>query len=157
MKIGVGVKPLKNVILDALFPIFCLSCKKEGFWLCEKCLSRTKLLDFQVCPACEDIITEKGKTCSACRNSQKSNIHSLVAAVSYDDSAARHLVHNFKYRFVSDISEPLAKLISKALVQNDVALPDFLAPVPLHPRRLRWRGLTKVFCWLRAFPKNSRL
>jgi ComF family protein len=139
------IKPLKNVILDALFPILCLSCGKEGFWLCEKCLSQTKLLDFQVCPACEEMITEKGCQCRACRTSQKSSLDSLVAAVSYEDPAARHLVHNLKYRFVSDISEPLAKLISRVLVRNDIALPDFLVPVPLHPRRLRWRGFNQSF------------
>lgn len=139
------IKPLKNVILDALFPILCLSCGKESFWLCEECLSQTKLLNFQVCPVCEDIITEKGQTCSACRASQKSSLDSLVAAVSYEDPAIKHLVHNFKYRFISDISEPLAKLISKALVRNDIAIPDFLVPVPLHPKRLRWRGFNQSF------------
>lgn len=91
------------------------------------------------------MITEKGCLCSSCRNSQKSSLDSLVAAVSYEDPAARHLVHNLKYRFVSDISEPLAKLISRALVRNDIALPDFLVPVPLHPKRLRWRGFNQSF------------
>jgi ComF family protein len=137
------IKPLKNVILDALFPILCLSCGKEGFWLCEECLSQTKLLDFQVCPVCEDIITEKGQTCSACRASQKSNLDSLITAVSYEDSTIKRLVHNFKYRFVGDISLLLAKFICQALIRNDIFLPDFLVPVPLHPRRLRWRGFNQ--------------
>jgi ComF family protein len=108
-------------------------------------LSRTKLLDFQVCPACEEMITEKGCLCRACRNSQRSSLDSLVSAVSYEDPAVKHLVYNFKYRFARDISEPLAKLISRALVRNDIALPDFLVPVPLHPKRLRWRGFNQSF------------
>ena len=141
----IAYRKLKNTVLDALFPILCLSCEKDGFWLCEKCLSQTKLLDFQVCPVCEDIVTEKGGLCSACRTSQKSSIDSLVAAVSYENPVIKKLVHNFKYRFVSDISGVLAKLISRALVQNDIALPDFLVPVPLHPRRLRWRGFNQSF------------
>lgn len=136
---------MKNTILDALFPIFCLSCEKEGFWLCEKCLNRTKLLDFQVCPTCENIVTKKGKLCRACRARRKSNLDSLVSAVSYEDPAIKKLVHNLKYRFAGDISHPLAKMISRALVQNDIALPDFLVPVPLHPRRLRWRGFNQSF------------
>jgi len=138
-------RKVKNTFLDALFPIFCLSCKKESFWLCEECLNQTKLLDFQICPACEDILTEKGSLCRACSTCRKSNIASLVAAVSYEDPNIKKLVHNFKYRFVSDISKPLAKLISKALVQNDIALPDLLVPVPLHPKRLRWRGFNQSF------------
>ncbi|MCX6763066.1 MAG: ComF family protein [Candidatus Moranbacteria bacterium] len=106
-------------------------------------MSQTKLLDFQVCPVCEDILTEKGCLCSACHASRKSNLDSLVSAVFYKDPLIKHLIHNLKYRFVSDISKPLAKLISRALIQNDIALPDFLIPVPLHPRRLRWRGFNQ--------------
>jgi ComF family protein len=136
---------LKNTVLDALFPIFCLSCGKEGFWLCKECLNRTKLLDFQVCPVCEDTVTEKGGLCHTCHASRKSNLDSLVSAVSYEDLSLKKLVHNLKYRFAGDISQPLAKLISRALIQNDIALPDFLVPVPLHPRRLRWRGFNQSF------------
>jgi ComF family protein len=104
-----------------------------------------KPLDFQVCPACEDSITDKGFLCFACRETRKSHLDSLIAAVSYEDPAARKMVHNFKYRFISDISQPLAKLVCRALIQNDVALPDFIIPVPLHPKRLRWRGFNQSF------------
>lgn len=138
-----NIKSLKNAILDSLFPIFCLSCRKEGSWLCENCLAQTKILDFQVCPACEDTITDKGFLCHFCREARKSHLDGLIAAVSYDDPVARKMVHNFKYRFIGDISEPLAKLICRALIRNDVALPDFIIPVPLHPKRLRWRGFNQ--------------
>jgi ComF family protein len=134
---------LKNIILDSLFPVFCLSCQKEGFWLCEKCLAETKILDFQVCPACEEVITDKGFLCYFCRETRKSRLDGLIAAVSYDDPVARKMVHNFKYRFIGDISESLAELIFRALVRNDIALPDFVVPVPLHPKRLRWRGFNQ--------------
>ncbi|MFH0930179.1 MAG: ComF family protein [Candidatus Moraniibacteriota bacterium] len=136
-------KSLKNAILDALFPILCLSCEKEGFWLCDSCAAQTKILDFQVCPICEDMLTEKGYLCSACRASQKSNLDSLITAVSYEDPTTRKLVYNFKYRFVGDISLLLAKFICKALIRNDFPLPDIISPVPLHPRRLRWRGFNQ--------------
>jgi len=139
------IKSLKKIILDSLFPIFCLSCREEGFWLCESCLAQAKILDFQVCPACEISITDKGFLCPACREKRKSHLDGLIAAVSYEDPALKRLVHNFKYRFVGNISLPLAKLISRALIRNDLPLPDFLVPVPLHSRRLRWRGFNQSF------------
>ena len=143
MKIGEGTKSLKIAILDSLFPIFCLSCRKEGFWLCENCLAQMKILDFQVCPACEDSITDKGFLCHFCKESRKSHLDSLIAAVPYDNPAARKMVHNFKYRFIGDISRLLANLVCRALIRNDAPLPDFLVPVPLHPKRLRWRGFNQ--------------
>jgi len=154
MKIGVRVKSLKTAILDSLFPVFCLSCGKEGFWLCENCLAQTKILDFQVCPACEAVITDKGFLCHFCRESRKSYLDCLIVAVSYDDPSARKMVHNFKYRFISDISRPLAKLVCRALVRNNVTLPDFLVPVPLHPKRSRWRGFNQSFLLAEHIAKN---
>ena len=143
MKIGVGVKLLKKAILDSLFPLFCLKCREEGSWLCEICLGETKILDFQVCPACEKNITDKGLLCFSCRDSGKSRLDGLIAAVSYEDPVLKKLVHNFKYRFIGDISLPLAKLVAKALVRNDFPLPNLIVPVPLHPKRLRWRGFNQ--------------
>lgn len=137
------IKSAKIALLDSLFPIFCLSCRKEGAWLCEKCLAETSILDFQTCPACEQSITDKGFLCSSCRETQKSHLDGIVAAASYENPVLKKLVHNFKYRFVGDISLPLAKLISRALVRNDFPLPDLLLPVPLHPKRLRWRGFNQ--------------
>ncbi|HLM84082.1 MAG TPA: ComF family protein [Candidatus Bathyarchaeia archaeon] len=140
-----NLKYAKRAVLDALFPIFCLSCRTEGAWLCEKCFAELKILDFQVCPACEENITDKGFLCQNCRDSRISPLDGLIAAVSYEDPAVKKLVHNFKYRFVGDISRLLSKLLVKALVRNDFPLPDLIAFVPLHPKRLRWRGFNQSF------------
>lgn len=134
---------MKRAVLDSLFPVFCFSCGKEGAWLCESCLAEIKILDFQVCPACEKNITDKGFLCFSCRDARKSNLDALISAVSYEDPTLKKLVHNFKYRFIGDISLPLAKLVAIALVRNDFPLPDIIVPVPLHPRRLRWRGFNQ--------------
>ncbi len=112
------------------------------------------ILDFQVCPVCENALTNKGSLCPTCREKRKSHIDSLIAAVSYEDPLVKKLVHNFKYRFISDISQPLAKLITKALIRNDFILPDLIIPVPLHPRRLRWRGFNQSFLLAKHISKE---
>lgn len=100
-------------------------------------------MDFQVCPECEDIITKMGLICPACRSRQKSNLDALIAATSYENPAIKQIVHNLKYRFIADISQPLARLVVKALIRSDCPVPDYIVPVPLHPRRLRWRGFNQ--------------
>lgn len=137
------IEKAKKLILDALFPIFCLSCHKEGYWLCESCFSRIKFLDYQLCPACENNITEKGFLCPACRAFRKSHLDSLIVAVSYENPAIKALAYNLKYRFVADIAQPLAGLMTQAILANNIPVPDFIVPVPLHPRRLRWRGFNQ--------------
>jgi len=53
------------------------------------------------------------------------------------------MIHALKYRFIENLAEPLAKLLLKSLLQNEIPLPDCIIPVPLHPRRLRWRGFNQ--------------
>ncbi|MDR3558780.1 MAG: ComF family protein [Candidatus Pacebacteria bacterium] len=143
-----GLK-IKNFILDTLFPISCLSCGAPDVWLCPECFSKIKILPDQVCPYCEKVFAETGAVCPACKISYlKKNdqppLDSLVVAAKYADGNLARLVHAFKYNFVQDLSLPLGNLLVRAATVNDLPLPDLIVPVPLHPRRLRWRGFNQA-------------
>jgi competence protein ComFC len=133
----------KNLILDTLFPINCLSCSREGDWLCQICRDKIKICDIQLCPLCEREITLSGKLCSGCKNSRLSPLDQLITAASYENSLVKQLIHNLKYRFVQNSAKPLATLMHKSVLRNELELPDMLIPIPLHPRRLRWRGFNQ--------------
>jgi ComF family protein len=128
-------------ILDILFPVRCLSCKKEGPWLCEACQNKIIIRTEHVCGVCEKMITPDGRTCLACK--KKSSLDGLIATCSYKQSTVAQMVHLFKYRFISDLHVPLANLLILALQKTDIPLPDMIIPIPLHPRRLRWRGFNQ--------------
>jgi ComF family protein len=64
------------------------------------------------------------------------------------------MIHNLKYRFIADLSEPLSELMIKTLIKNDLPIPDFIVPVPLHPRRLRWRGFNQSRLLAEKISKN---
>jgi ComF family protein len=53
------------------------------------------------------------------------------------------MIHNLKYRFAAGIADPLSGIMTKALLKHGLPIPDFIVPVPLHPRRLRWRGFNQ--------------
>jgi len=144
----------KKFILDTLFPISCLGCQKESFWLCSDCFSQIKILDFQLCPVCEKNITEKGALCPDCKISGKSSLDSIIAAVSYENPVVKKMIYNLKYRFIPDSSVPLSELMTKALLRNDLPIPDLIVPVPLHPRRLRWRGFNQSRLLAENISKN---
>lgn len=134
-------KKTTKFILDILFPIQCIDCKKEGQWFCENCQTKIKLQNEFVCPVCEKSITPDGHTCLACK--KKNSLDGLVVATSYAQSSIAKAVHLFKYRFIQDLHIPLGKLLVEALHKTDTALPDLILPVPLHARRLRWRGFNQ--------------
>ena len=131
----------KNFILDTLFPINCLSCNKDGAWLCNECLKNIELLSFQVCPKCEDTVTEFGQLCRNCKTS--TDLDALVVALKYQDHHIDKFVHLYKYRFVKDLHIPLGKILVEAILNSGLPMPDIIVPVPLHKRRLRWRGFNQ--------------
>ncbi|MEI9966229.1 MAG: hypothetical protein WDN67_00925 [Candidatus Moraniibacteriota bacterium] len=53
------------------------------------------------------------------------------------------MIRTLKYRFLTDAAEPLATLLAGALLRGSLPLPDLIIPVPLHPRRLRFRGFNQ--------------
>src|SRR4030042_3271715 len=141
---GSLIGEVKYFILDALFPVYCLSCQKEkGAWICESCLLRMEPITVRVCPSCESNVADGGRLCSACLGSRKSFLDSLVLAVPYDNLTVKNLVHNLKYRFIPSTARPLGRLIIRSLLATSARLPDCLVPVPLHRRRLRWRGFNQ--------------
>ena len=135
------VETIHRFILDILFPVTCLGCGKEGTWLCETCLALLPLEDEHVCPICEKMVTPSGRTCFACR--KKSPLDALLAAFFYDRELVRRAVHHYKYRFIAELHVPLGGLLVDSLLQSDLPLPDLIIPVPLHRRRLRWRGFNQ--------------
>ena len=132
---------IHQFILDILFPINCISCRKEGQWLCEICQTRIKTRDEHFCPICEKVITPDGRTCLACK--KKNALNGLVVASSYVQVPIANAVHLFKYRFVTDLHLPLGSLLVNVLRKTEIPLPDVITAVPLHQRRLRWRGFNQ--------------
>lgn len=133
-KIGVGV-------LDTLFPIRCFGCDDPKEYFCQTCLNIFPRRLRQRCPTCLKATTPRGEVCSSCFG-----IHSLdglFAASLYRSPIVSASIHIFKYRFIPAFAKPLGNWFAERIAEADVALPDYFIPVPLHPRRLRFRGFNQ--------------
>lgn len=153
------LKETKKLILDTLFPIECLYCKKEGNWICHGCFSQINLLSSQKCPYCEKIISPKGKICPGCKmkfikKNKLIPLDNLIVAAEYEKSELSKLVHYYKYNLIQALSIPLGELMRKSIVKNELPLPDFIIPVPLHKRRLRFRGFNQSELLARFLGEN---
>lgn len=133
---------IQKFLLDTLFPISCLSCGKHGIWLCDSCLEKIPLRIEHVCPVCEKLITPDGRICFGCH--KKLAINGLLAASSYQNEAVASAVHCFKYRFIEELAGPLGEILIKSLLHSQLPVPEIIVPVPLHKRRLRWRGFNQA-------------
>ena len=137
-----------SFFVDLLFPIECLDCGCEGQWLCAECALKIRLEDRQPCQGCGRF-SLSGAICTACKPDWA--LDGALAALDYDRVISAKLLKTLKYGLIKDLSPVLAKIFLKfyhSLKLQDLA-PDFGArkiifvPVPLHARRLRWRGFNQ--------------
>lgn len=139
---------LKRFLLDAFFPIECLGCGREGQFLCALCFERIPEKEYQECPLCRHPYTQAGAVCRKCH--RRSALDGLLVATPYQIPLVKDTIQTLKYRFIPGLAEPLSRLIVRALDRNSLSLPDVLVPVPLHPRRLRYRGFNQAELLARA-------
>lgn len=119
---------LKN-ILETIFPKHCLSCEREGEYLCADCRA----------------ILEVSRSHQPYAGGPLTD---LYFPLSYQNRLLQGLVKKFKYEpFVKELAKPLHCLIIEHLELLDKK-PDFsdfiIIPVPLAKKRQRWRGFNQA-------------
>jgi len=138
---------LKNLFLDILFPASCVSCGLAGVWLCEDCKSLVEIFEDQYCPFCSTPrIVPDGKTCQKCARTHRLN--GLFCATSYKNKILQKIISQFKYepKLARCLAPALASfIITHFQLLNKTGFEDYLwVPVPLHKKKLRWRGFNQA-------------
>lgn len=144
MKIVENLKKLGQSFLDLVFPITCLVCGQDGTYLCDKCRAKLPRLEKQQCLVCQTA-SPFGKTHPNCAS--KNQVDGALSALTHKDKHVRKLIWTFKYNFVSSLSPALSRLIVETIASQGLAdyFNDFVVvPVPLHPKRLNWRGFNQA-------------
>ncbi|HEX6977119.1 MAG TPA: ComF family protein [Patescibacteria group bacterium] len=105
-------------VLDIVFPKRCLTCKKEGKYICGSCLSKV-------------------------RYSQ--NQENIISIWNYE-GVIKQAILALKYKFAFEVGEELAKLTILELKRKNFSFPKnlILVPVPLHKQRQNWRGFNQA-------------
>lgn len=171
------IRNLIHVILDTVFPIQCLGCKSEGAWLCEKCLRAIPLKEIDHCPQCKQH-SAGGAYCEHCR--PQSFLEGIAVAADYHNPVVTQAIKTLKYRFMPDVGAQLSRLLVWRVQDLARRAPQsaghwlgtageapfsffgsfsniVVIPVPLHPRRLRWRGFNQATQLARGFAEELQL
>lgn len=135
------LKKVGAAVLDTLFPISCLCCGAPKEYLCKECLEIFPRRLRQRCPTCLKKTTPRGEVCFDC--SHKNSLDGLFAASLYHSPLVSSSLHTFKYNFIPAFAKPLGKWLAERVIEVDLPLPDLCIPVPLHLRRLRFRGFNQ--------------
>lgn len=141
---------LVRALLDTFFPPLCHACKDfipdaGPIHLCTECRSRITAILSPLCPSCgTPFATEAGidHYCGPCL--QRPPRFASARAAALFDGPLKELIHLFKYAGKVEIRRPLALFTGAQLAPFVQELaPDYLVPVPLHPRKLRERGFNQ--------------
>lgn len=105
----------KLLVLDFLFPKYCVNCGSEGDWVCFKCAQNIIPVVSQVCPECEKL-SLTGEYHQNCRKGK--NLKGIICSTYFREGPIREMIHNLKYNGVSELVKPLAERMGKALKEN---------------------------------------
>lgn len=140
------LRKIRGFILDVLFPIECLNCRREGDYLCEKCFRRIKFNDLAA-------------LASARQNLKTPSLEKIFIAGDYEDKLLRNLIKKYKYDFI----KPLGEILARFLItfwnfqndeQNEIPSSLIIMPLPLTAKRLNWRGFNQAEILARAFSRH---
>jgi len=134
-----------NFLLDLLFPKYCLGCQKEGNFICENCFKNIQINEFLNCFICGRRSLDN-RVCPDCK--KKTELTGILIAGFWEDLLLRQLIYEYKYRFIRDLSKPLSQILVNFLKTSGLyyyPVDDLiLVPIPLHPKRLTWRGFNQA-------------
>jgi len=157
-RIFLFLKIFKNYLLDIIFPIECISCSADGKWICSKCYNTIPIRQTQECIFCgkNNLL---GNFCKKCRTGH--SLDGVLVASDYSNKILSKAIKTYKYKLIKNLSTPLSQLLIDLLSQiltdpeknyfwhdsGNVIIKNFkkniIIPVPLHKKRLRWRGFNQ--------------
>ena len=129
-----------NGLLDLVYPPRCLGCDTLGEdYLCDACLKEIERVPQPACRICGHTLT--ASDCHNCAGRVRS-FTSARGAADYD-GVLREAIQDFKYNGKRMLARPLGDLMF-AYLEKRADFPwrkaDCIIPVPIHPRRRRFRG-----------------
>lgn len=138
---------IKKFFLDTFFPISCLVCGREGKFICEDCQAGLTPAQSQYCLVCAKP-SPFGLTHKDCAGSLTPDRY--VCFYDYRDKDVAAILIGGKYNFLPGAYAELGKILAEKIKTNcgDMQNGCTLVPLPLHRRRLRWRGFnqSEVLC-----------
>ena len=141
---GLSVRKLILAVLNAFWPLRCLSCRKglphdSSHPLCAACRDRVLSMPDPVCAVCGTHLPDGGEHCRRCR--KEDFAFSAVRSFGPYDGPLRDLIRRFKYGGKDRLARTLAGLLKSAWDSYpEIRSAEVLAYVPLHHAAERERG-----------------
>lgn len=133
-------------LLDFLYPKRCLGCGFLGAYICSSCFTKLIKREKEICLYCKKR-SLYGLTHPICH--RKYGVDGVISLFEYN-RMLRKIVWAVKYRFITDSWTEVMLNISveirfRLTFFKTVKTAFVLQPIPLHEKKLRWRGFNQAF------------
>ena len=141
-------------LFDWLYPPRCRACQgrilgRDAEYFCEHCREHIQLVGHPLCNVCGRPFPDASgddHECGVCleRPPQFIAARAWACYPREDDHPLREVVQKFKYARKVSLGRPLGRLMARGCQEFLREIdPDVIVPVPLYPKRLRWRGFNQ--------------
>jgi ComF family protein len=168
---------LRNFLFDLFFPLECIGCQAPDTWLCPKCFRALPINNRSYCPACSKK-NQHSNYCQKCSSDYW--LDGIWTASDYNNAVIAELIKKYKYNFAKNLNTLLGQLLIIYFTQllesyhfrlgsdenidinisKQISTPlpilwlsnTIVVSVPLHKKRLQWRGfnqaelIANIFC-----------
>ena len=153
------LKDLGSTILEFFLPRLCLFCgaavgEEAEVAICPECAGQIEWVASPLCTCCGVVFASRDgadRVCGDCQTEPLPFTRARAAAI-YEGPVAKAIT-NFKFGRRMAYLPVMQHWLRRPLCLELVAAADLLAPVPLHPKRLKHRGFNQSLLLARTFPE----
>ena len=143
------ISSLFNILLDIIYPRYCLECGKnlgstKHFYLCAECISEITFVNqSNTCPVCGIDLGPYTGGNILCRDCaiNKPRFDKALAVARYE-GVMRNIILKLKYQKDKPLAVPLSQLITKTIAGSKENI-DLVMPTPLYRTKLKERGFNQ--------------
>jgi len=154
----VWLKQFGATLLEFFLPRLCLFCgvavgEAAAVAVCPECEARIKWVASPLCTCCGKMFEDRegpDRVCGDCQVDPPPFARAR-AAVLYDGPVTQAIT-GFKFSRQLAFLPVMQHWLKRPICLELVAAADLLAPVPLHPKRIKKRGFNQSLLLARAFP-----
>ena len=147
-------------LLDFFLPRLCVFCGEVARGeapaaVCTTCEGKIEWVASPLCPCCGRVFPNRDGAdhlCGACQTDAPPFARARAATLYDDDGPSGQAIKRFKYSRRLDMLPVMHHWLRSPLCLELVHDADLVAPVPLHPSRLRQRGFNQALLLAQAFP-----
>jgi ComF family protein len=145
-------------VLEFFLPRLCLFCgaavgEKAAVAICPECEVQIQWVASPLCTCCGRVFESRDgadRVCGECQTEAPPFTRARAAAL-YEGPVVKAITH-FKFGRRMHMLPLMQSWLRRPLCRELAKDADLLAPVPLHPKRLKQRGFNQAWLLAQAFP-----